>query len=176
MECPKRPLKPSDATATSDVMSSSCAWMRILILLTLSKLDVFMGNRGQVQDTFRSWIHVRLKDGFKLIDSEILFYSIARAEKPQRLNTNIHHPTWRNWRGSARKNGKESPNPGVKHVLHHSQEDSWLYELNRLLLNTEQRVWIITTMWCFSFSFLINLQKTSTFQFFSGIIGIDFDG
>jgi len=67
---------------------------------------------------------------------------------------------------SARKNGKESPNPGVKSVLHHSQEDSWLSELNRLLLNTEQRVWILTTMWYFSFSFLINLQKCLHFCFF----------
>ncbi len=33
----------------------------------------------------------------------------------------------RNWRGSARRNGRGSPNPGVKNLLHLSQKDSWLY-------------------------------------------------
>ncbi len=37
------------------------------------------------------------------------------------------HPTWQNWRGSARRNGRGSPNPGVKNLLHLSQKDSWLY-------------------------------------------------
>ncbi len=30
-------------------------------------------------------------------------------------------------RGSARRNGRGSPNPGVKNLLHRSQKDSWLY-------------------------------------------------
>ena len=42
------------------------------------------------------------------------------------LSTNVHQPTWQNWRGSARKNGRGSLNPGVKNLLRHSQEDSWL--------------------------------------------------
>ncbi len=43
------------------------------------------------------------------------------------LSTNVYHPTWQNWRGSARRNGRGSPNPGVKNLLHLSQKDSWLY-------------------------------------------------
>jgi len=43
------------------------------------------------------------------------------------LSTNVHHPTWWNWRGSARKNGRGSPIHVWKMLLHHSQEDSWLY-------------------------------------------------
>ncbi len=30
-------------------------------------------------------------------------------------------------KGSARRNGRGSPNPGVKNLLHLSQKDSWLY-------------------------------------------------
>ncbi len=26
----------------------------------------------------------------------------------------VYHPTWQNWRGSTRRNGRGSPNPGVK--------------------------------------------------------------
>ncbi len=40
-----------------------------------------------------------------------------------------------------------------------------------LLLNTEQRVWILRTMWYFSFSFLINLQKCQQFCVFLSIWG-----
>ncbi len=36
-------------------------------------------------------------------------------------------PSGQNWRGSARRNGRGSPNPGVKNLLHLSQKDSWLY-------------------------------------------------
>ncbi len=40
-----------------------------------------------------------------------------------------------------------------------------------LLLNTEQRVWILRTMWYFSVSFLINLQKCQQFCVFLSIWG-----
>ncbi len=40
------------------------------------------------------------------------------------LSTNVYHPTWQNWRGSERRNGRGSPNPGVKNLLHLSQKDS----------------------------------------------------
>ncbi len=33
------------------------------------------------------------------------------------LSTNVYHPTWQNWRGSARRNGRGSPNPGVKKLV-----------------------------------------------------------
>ena len=31
----------------------------------------------------------------------------------------------------CRRTGRGSPNPGVRNLLHHSQEDSWLYYLKR---------------------------------------------
>ncbi len=55
-------------------------------------------------------------------------------------------------------------------LLHLPKKNSWLY-LNQkgASTNTEQRVWILRTMWYFSFSFLINLQKCQQFCVFLSI-------
>ena len=71
----------------------------------------------------------KCRNFFKFIKKEKLKWTqlSISGETWKWLSTNVHHPTWRNWRGSARKNGRGSPNPGVKNLLHHSHEDSWLY-------------------------------------------------
>ena len=75
-------------------------------------------------------------------------------------------------RGSAWRNGKISPNPVVKNLLDHSQEDSWLYWLKKVLLfNPKQRVWILMAMWYFSVYFLINLPKFLQVCVFLTILG-----
>ena len=42
------------------------------------------------------------------------------------LSTDGPHPTWQSLRGTAEKNGRNSPNPGVQSLSHRTQEDSRL--------------------------------------------------
>ncbi len=78
-----------------------------------------------------------------------------------------YHPTWQNWRGSARRNGRGSPNPGVKNLLQ-SFPKRLMAVLNQKGAST--KYWakglILRTMWYFSFSFLINLQNVNNSVFF----------
>ena len=58
-----------------------------------------------------------------------------------------------------REEWQKIPNPGVQSLSRHTQEDLRLSALPKVLrLSTEYRVWILMSMWYWSFSFSKNLQ------------------
>jgi hypothetical protein len=52
-------------------------------------------------------------------------WSKISGERPEN-SSDAPHPTWQSWRGSAEKNGINSPNTNVSSLQRRTQEDSRL--------------------------------------------------